>query len=87
MRQGDPLSPYLFILEVDVLSHMMNLAYEGGFVQKVGPWHPGISCLQCADDTIMLLPPDLVSIKRVKLLIYLFELLSGLSINFNKSSI
>ena len=32
-------------------------------------------------------PPDLVSNKKVKILIYIFELLSGLSINFHKSSL
>jgi len=35
----------------------------------------------------MLLPPDLVSIKRVKIMIYTLKLLSWLSINFYKSSI
>ena len=77
LQQGDPLSPYLFILAVDVLSCILNLAYEGGIVQKGGSWNPGITCLQYADDTIMLLPPNLISIKRVKILIYIFELISG----------
>ena len=31
----------------------------------------------------MLMPSDLVFIKRVKILLYIFELLSGLFINFN----
>ena len=35
----------------------------------------------------MILAPDLISIKRVKKLLYIFELLLRLSINFNKSSI
>ena len=65
----------------------MKLAYEGGFVQKERPLNPGILCLQYADVTIMLLSPDFVYTKRVKILIYIFELLSGLSINFHKSSI
>ena len=70
-----------------MLSRILKLAFEGGFVQKVGPWNLGIACLQYADDTLMLVPPDLVSIKKVKILQYIFELLSGLSINFNKSSL
>jgi len=58
-----------------------------GICSKVGPWNLGILCLQYTDDTLILLPPDLASIKRVKILLYIFELISGLSINFHKSSI
>ena len=43
--------------------------------------------MQHVDDTIMLLPPDLNSIKRVKILIYIFEILARSSINFHKSLI
>lgn len=47
----------------------------------------GISCLQYANDTLLLLPSNLVSIARVKILIYNFKLPYGLSINFAKSSV
>jgi len=87
LRQGDPLSPYLFILGVDVFLQILKLTFEGNFVQKAGPWNLGIPCLKYADDTIMLLPSDLVFMKRVNILIYMFELLSGLFINFHKSSL
>ena len=70
-----------------MLSCTMKCAYERSFVQKVGPWNPGITCLQYAYDTRMPLAPDLVSIKRIKILLYIFKLLSRLLINFNKSSI
>jgi len=71
--KGPPSPLYLFILGMDVLSRMLKLAYEGWFI--VRPWNPGISCLKYVNDTIMLLPPDMVSIKRVKILICIFELL------------
>jgi len=86
LRQWDPFFSCLFIFNVYVLSRM-TIAHEGGYVQKVGPWKSGISCLQYTDDTIMLLPPDLVSIKRVKILIFIFELRSRLSTNFHKLSL
>jgi len=39
LREGVPIFLYLFILGVDVLSHFLSLAYERGFIQKVGPWN------------------------------------------------
>ena len=54
---------------------------------KSEPVEPGDHVPQYANDTLMLLPPDLVSIRRwVKIQFYIFEFLSGLSINFTKSS-
>ena len=66
---------------------MLSLAYKEVLVQKIGPWNPKISCLEYAYDTIMILPPNITSIHRNKILIYIFKLLSGLLINFNKSSL
>lgn len=35
LRQGNPLSPYLFILRAEVLSHMLTKAEDMGFMQAV----------------------------------------------------
>jgi len=51
LRQGGLLSLFLFILGVDVLSCIMKLAYEWGFVQK---WDLGIWGF-CVCDILMIL--------------------------------
>ena len=54
LRQGDPLSPFLFTLVVDVLSRMIFRAEERGLTEGflVGRYRTKVSILQFADDTI-----------------------------------
>jgi hypothetical protein len=47
----------------------------------------GVVILQYADDTIIFLKHDMEEVVHMKLLLYLFEMLAGLKINFNKSEI
>jgi len=47
----------------------------------------GLSILQYADDTIIFMDHDLDQAKNMKLLLTIFEQLSGLKINFHKSEI
>jgi hypothetical protein len=47
----------------------------------------GVTVLQYADDTIVCLENDLDKGRNMKLLLYMFEQLSGLKINFDKSEI
>src|ERR1043165_10111596 len=47
----------------------------------------GVSVLQYADDTIIFMEHDLEKARNMKLVLCLFEQLSGLKINFNKSEL
>ena len=47
----------------------------------------GISILEYADDTVLFLEHDLSKAVNLKLVLCLFEQLSGLKINFHKSEI
>lgn len=43
--------------------------------------------LQYADDTIICLKDGIDNTRNMKLLLYLYEVMSGLKINFNKSEV
>lgn len=43
--------------------------------------------LQYVDDTLLFINTDVVAIRTLKILLYGFELASGVKINFNKSFI
>jgi hypothetical protein len=66
-----------------ILQYANNLFY--GLIDNIIP--RGVAILQYADDTIICLKHDLEGARRMKMLLYLFEMLSGLKINFNKSEI
>ncbi|XP_020973015.1 uncharacterized protein LOC110269490 [Arachis ipaensis] len=89
LRQGDPLSPLLFVLVVDVLHRMLGEAVHNGRIAPlmVGRDHIELSHLQFADDTLLFCPLETEIIMNYKRLLRCFELMSGLSINFDKSSL
>lgn len=89
LRQGDPLSPLLFVLVADVFNRMIKLAISNNIFQgiKLPNSNLVISNLQFADDTILFASPMINHIHCLKVALYSFELISGLSINFSKSSI
>ncbi|XP_015969771.1 uncharacterized protein LOC107493198 [Arachis duranensis] len=88
LRKGDPLSPFLFVLVVDVLHRMIGEAVRNGCISLllVGRDNIELSHLQFADDTILFCPPEEETIRNYQSLLRCFELMSRLSINFEKSS-
>ena len=57
----------------------------GGLIPHLGDG--GVSILQYADDTIIFMEHDLVKARNMKLVLCIFEQLSGLKINFHKSEL
>ena len=53
LRQGDPISPYLFIILAEGLGHFLKLCVHQGLIHgwKWGASLPPISHLQFVDDT------------------------------------
>jgi hypothetical protein len=89
VRQGDPLSPLLFNFVADCLARMVTRNQTNGLIQglvsHVSP--NGVLLLQYADETILCLKHDISGAMHLKLLLYLYEMLSGQKINFTKREV
>jgi len=83
------MSPILFNIIADILAILIKRAKDDGQISGVIPHlvEDGLSILQYADDTILFMDHDLDQAKNMKLLLTVFEQLSGLKINFDKSEI
>ncbi|GLT59681.1 hypothetical protein SLA2020_324880 [Shorea laevis] len=87
LRQGDPLSPFLFLMVAEALSGLMRKAEETGMLKgiQVGKGELRISHLQFADDTILISEASEENAWAMKCVMRCFELISGLKVNFDKS--
>ena len=89
MRQGDPHSPFLFNLAAECLTKMVISAQKNNLIKGLafGLVEGGVGILQYADDTIIYLEHDVDKAVNLKLMLYIFELMSGLKVNYQKSEI
>ena len=83
------MSPILFNIVADMLAILIARAKEDGQIDGLIPnlVVGGLSILQYADDTILFLDHNLEKAVNLKLILCIFEQLSGLKINFHKSEI
>nr|CAD1840688.1 unnamed protein product [Ananas comosus var. bracteatus] len=87
LRQGDPLSPLLFILCIDVLFRMLQAASSAGHITALGIAEERILTLQFADDILLFFNGSRKSAAVIKVILDAFSACSGLKINFNKSAL
>ncbi|XP_050211605.1 uncharacterized protein LOC126661782 [Mercurialis annua] len=67
VRQGDPISLYLFVFAVEGLKCILDRSMDLGFTQgfSYSDSHDPISMLQFADDTILYIPYDIEQLKNM----------------------
>ncbi|GJZ05891.1 reverse transcriptase domain, reverse transcriptase zinc-binding domain protein [Tanacetum coccineum] len=89
IRQGDPLSHFLFILAAEGLNALVSEAVEKGIFRgvAVGEDNVTVSHLQYADDTIFFEEWNKENAKSLMCILKCFEEDSGLRVNYNKSKI
>jgi hypothetical protein len=89
LRQGDPISPLLFNLVVDVFTRMLMKAASKGYISDfMSNLYPeGVISLQYADDMLMFLAHDTQAACHLKWLMIYFEKISGMKINYHKSDL
>ncbi|XP_074314655.1 uncharacterized protein LOC141649885 [Silene latifolia] len=89
LRQGDPLSPYLFIICMEVLSRQLSRAEKTGMLTglKISRYAPTVSHLFYADDALICCKATPTAFDALRDLFKDFESASGQMINLNKSFI
>ena len=92
LRQGDPLSPYLFVMGMEVLSVLIRKVVEGGYLSGCsirGGRRPAFNILHLlfADDTVVFCEAKKEHLMHLSWILFWFEAASGLRINLAKSEI
>ncbi|KAL0387735.1 UNVERIFIED_CONTAM: putative mitochondrial protein [Sesamum radiatum] len=89
LRQGDPLSPYLFLLCTEVFSSIIQRAEADGRIRGVLIYRgaPHILHLLFADDTLIFCQASLEGSCAIREVLESYRRASGQEINFNKSSV
>ncbi|GJY38702.1 putative RNA-directed DNA polymerase, eukaryota, reverse transcriptase zinc-binding domain protein [Tanacetum coccineum] len=89
LRQGDPLSPFLFIIIMEGLHIALRDAMAANLLHgvKLGPSNFRLSYLFYADDVIIVSEWDHRDMDNIICVLHVFYMASGLKININKSNL
>jgi hypothetical protein len=90
VRQGDPLSPFLFVIVMEAFSRIVKASIDhslflGFVVGARGSEQVHISHLLFADDTLVFSGASRVQVQAIGDLLVCFELVFGLKVNLAKS--
>ena len=92
LRQGDPLSPMLFVIIMEALSRLIDKAIGAGMISGFSVSRDShdpllISHLLFADDTLIFCEATPEHLSHLRSLLLWFEATSGLRINLGKSEL
>lgn len=87
LRQGDPLSPLLFILAIDPLQRIIEKAANEGLLSPVLPKAARLRCSLYADDAAIFAAPTAVEMERLQKILNFFGTCSGLRVSMAKTEI
>ena len=86
LRQGDPLSPLLFILAIDPLHRLLRLAAERNIINPLPGRELKLRVSLYADDAVLFANPIAEEIEALMGILHGFGDATGLKINLAKSS-
>ncbi|CAM8990804.1 unnamed protein product [Rhodiola kirilowii] len=89
LRQGDPISPYLFLFCTELLSAKLRKAVEGNQLSGVQLCRnaPVVTHLLFADDSLFFIKAEAAEAGALKRILSQFEAVSGQRVNYEKSEI
>ncbi|XP_027099102.2 uncharacterized protein [Coffea arabica] len=89
LRQGGPLSPYLFLICAEGLSHLINTKIDKKMMAgiKVSKNSPQISHLFFADDSLICCKATVQEAKQVQEVLKSYSVASEQLVNFEKSAV
>ena len=89
LRQGDPLTPFLFLVVVEGFAGIVREALKVNMLTglKIGRKEEEVCILQFADDTLFFCEDKINNVITLKAILRGFELASGMKINFHKSKL
>jgi hypothetical protein len=89
LRQGDPLSPYLFIICADVFSGLIAQAQQNNLIHgiKIVPRAPQVTHILFADDSLLFCRANKVETNNLRDIINRYQSASGQLVNMSRSEI